>query len=655
MRRQEPILDRALRSAHISGKSELADFKGKLLDKNAAVPRQYIRYRTNVPIHKDIIFYEVMSGSRMGDNPYGIFEYLKSRPDYDDYLHVWSVARDATVPEEYKSSANVFFARRNTAAYAYFLACAGHVICNANLPDFFARRPDQLYLETWHGIPYKSLGRNAPSARFGSVAGNSTFLKATHLLTPCDFMADELLSGYSMRGASNATLAELGYPRVDLTVDATSEECARLRERLGITTADDGGSYRPTVLYAPTWRDEKGKDVIDSEQLTGDLEALAKLDVQLIYRGHHRMNRLLKDGQVGDQIANVIIPPHEISSNELLTVVDVLITDYSSIFFDFLPTGRPIVHYLYDLEHYKRTRGLTLETDELPGTVALEQSELTDAVAAAADQVKAAGFDRSFRDEPLQGEPYRRAQLRFCPHEDGHSSRRAAEFFFNGTTGDFPTRGARDGRTTAVFWAGSLTETADHRAFYQALIESGRSSDEQTVLIIEKRAPIDKNVLKVIKQLGDEISTLSYVSTDALLLLGEEPGYNRFLSDKEMNRGAITTILKRNSMIRGILSHEYRRRLDDSQFDKVTTAPGLSNFELALATLADRRSSLPGGKRVKPRSSQPCTSQDLTKRATVERIAESVMPKGSKRRRLVGRGYRAGRRQLEHLFSKRSH
>src|SRR5699024_9656806 len=80
---------------------------------------------------------------------------------------------------------------------------------------------------------------------------------------------------------------------------------------------------------------------------------LSNLDVQLIFRGHHLMEKHIKG-----KLNNIKVVPANIDSNRLLGIVDLLITDYSSIFYDYLVTDKPIIHYLYDLETYSKSRGL---------------------------------------------------------------------------------------------------------------------------------------------------------------------------------------------------------------------------------------------------------------------------------------------------------
>lgn len=625
MNRGKSRLHKALKYAQVTG-----DFWVKPLGKAEAVRREYIKYRSTAPVSRRVIFYETMSGARMGDNPYGIFEYLRSHPSYGEFVHVWSFDGSESIPDRYRRLPDVVFARRGSASYAYFLAVAGRVVGNANLPGFFTRRPEQQYLNTWHGIPYKALGRNTPKARFGNPAGTATFNKATHVLTPCDFMTGAVVSAYSMSGVSNSTIAETGYPRVDLTLNPARRDLSRLSRVYGTDDPQVLGDERPRVLYAPTWRADNDEDIVDTDQLIDDLKALAGLNIQLMYRGHHRMNRLIKDSSVSDFIGEVIIPPHDISSNDLMTVVDILITDYSSIFFDFLPTGRPVVQYLYDLDDYGRRRGLNLELDDLPGDVAQTRQELLSSVESLAAAVGEAGPDADHIRNPLQGERYKRAQSRFCPHEDGHSSKRAVDFFIKNEAANVPTYRSRDGRPTAAFWAGDLPQGPEADEFLQELIESGQSSAEQTVLVIDRTAPVNKKLLKEIKGLGDKISTISYVPEGLSVLPSEVEDYDAYTAEENLNSDSAESLIAKSRVLTGLFAHEYRRRLDDAQFDRVVQGPGLTNHELGLSVFARKDVRLPAGTRVLSSDPGP------TAFARAEQLA---LPRGSARRRLLSRSY----------------
>src|SRR5699024_5865580 len=111
----------------------------------------------------------------------------------------------------------------NTRAYQYFLAGARYVICDSTLPRHFIRREGQKYLNPWHGIAFKTVGRANHAAKFGAVKTTRNLLQATHMVSACPDMTTSLINSYSLTGTATAGIAEVGYPRVDLTLAARAD------------------------------------------------------------------------------------------------------------------------------------------------------------------------------------------------------------------------------------------------------------------------------------------------------------------------------------------------------------------------------------------------------------------------------------------------
>lgn len=191
-------------------------WKKKLRDAEDLKTRQ-AEYNEAVPTNPKVIFYESMSGARMMDSPYALFARIYDDPAFREYHYVWSVRAQDLVPDELKAEPRITFVTRNTDAHMYFLALAGSIIGNSLLPDHFVRKADQKYLNTWHGIAYKALGRTEDSP-LGAAGSVYNLLQATHVLTPCPFMTETELSRFSLRGVFSGSMAEIGYPRQDLTM-----------------------------------------------------------------------------------------------------------------------------------------------------------------------------------------------------------------------------------------------------------------------------------------------------------------------------------------------------------------------------------------------------------------------------------------------------
>ena len=197
-------------------------------------------------------------------------------------------------------------------------------------------------------------------------------------------------------------------PRLDTSLTTSAQDRKALRGRLGLAEHDE----RRLVLFAPTWRGGVSKRELDREALVADLTAMASRDdVLVVYRAHRLSEKLLAGV---DLPVNVV--PKDIDTNELLAAVDVLVTDYSSILFDFLPQKRPIVLYMHDIEEYRAERGLYLDPAEVPGLACYDRGELASAIGRALDG---------------EGVAPQEALARYCPYEDGRASSRLARAFFD--------------------------------------------------------------------------------------------------------------------------------------------------------------------------------------------------------------------------------
>jgi CDP-glycerol glycerophosphotransferase len=297
------------------------------------------------------------------------------------------------------------------------LATARYVVSNDHFPRWFLRRDDQVCLQTWHGTPLKRLG-------FDVSAKLRTFRNFEHhwsdqvrnwqyVLSPNRFSTPILQRAYRVEGE----MLETGYPRNDvLAAPGLDERSRRLRERLGIPE----GSR--TVLYAPTFRDyvrdrRYGTYRLDNHLDIDRLRAAVGPDTVLLYRKHHYVVDAVPatdDGFVRD------VSSHP-DGTELMLAADVLITDYSSMMFDFAVTGRPMLFFTYDLEAYEEEiRGFYFDfTATGPGPVLRTTDEIADALNDL-DAVSAAYEHR-----------YATFAETFCEFDDGRAAERVVDRVFD--------------------------------------------------------------------------------------------------------------------------------------------------------------------------------------------------------------------------------
>lgn len=387
----------------------VADYVNKVYDNDRTKMSRAMRYNTfydNRQIVEKTVLFESMSGNRVSGNPLAIFKHMLEDDRFNDYTFIWAVNNDNVVPAVYKNLPNVIFVIRYTDQFYNYLATASMLINNVTFPDFFILRDGQSYLNTWHGTPWKKLGYDVEEAKMDFANSARNFLQATHLILPNQYTYHHQIVPYQVAGIYPGELAVTGYPRIDLTYE-TMKNPQMMKEALDI--CDD----KKIILYAPTWRGEKSFIDFDRQTLEHDLQQLSLLDAHVMFRGHHLAESLLQDLNR----TNVTIVPEKFDTNEMLGIADILITDYSSVFFDFLVTDKPIIHYVYDYEEYAKERGLYFGLEELPGEVTQSSDQM---IAAAANYLKTSYHPT---------EKYLKAKAEYVYKDDGNVTKRVVDWF----------------------------------------------------------------------------------------------------------------------------------------------------------------------------------------------------------------------------------
>jgi CDP-glycerol glycerophosphotransferase len=356
----------------------------------------------------DTVVYASFGGRQYSDSPRAIHEELVRRQA--PLEHLW-VAGDGSC----RAPSTAAPLRADSREHYEALARARYVVTNDYFPDWFERRPDQVCLQTWHGTPLKRIGLEAANARTATARfqrhWEQQVVNWQHVVSPNRWSTPILREAYAIEG----DLLETGYPRADLLARPDRDAvAAEVRRRLGVP-ADVRA-----VLYAPTYRDHivdrRGRYRLDVKL---DLERLHKAvgdDTVILFRKHPYVSDTLPPVPNGF-VRDVSDYP---DGTELLLAADVLLTDYSSLMFEFANTGRPMLFYAYDLEAYQEEiRGFNLDyAATVPGPVLGTTAEVADAL----------------RDlDGLRAEyanHYERFAATFCEFDDGRAAERVVERVF---------------------------------------------------------------------------------------------------------------------------------------------------------------------------------------------------------------------------------
>ncbi|GGX90364.1 bifunctional glycosyltransferase/CDP-glycerol:glycerophosphate glycerophosphotransferase [Streptomyces anandii] len=330
----------------------------------------YERMLTRLPVRKGTVVFESHLGKQYSDSPRAVYEELKRRGA--PITAIWSYAgeRPTGFPDD------VELVRRWSWRYLRALAQAEYWIDNQGYPLRLTKRPETTYIQTWHGSALKRMGFDEPTYRMQSEQEQRAYQQALdrfdHFVVRSEHDVRTLARAYRI---PEHKLLRTGYPRNDALVRTRegaepSPEARRIAERLGI---DPG---RRVLLYAPTFRAHPDGRVRDFE-FPFDVERFAARygdDFTLLVRAHY-LNRLTLPPSVAGRVINVSAEP---DITPLMLLADGLITDYSSVMFDYALLQRPIVFYAHDWEEYAEdTRGTYFDLlTEAPGPVPRTEEEL---------------------------------------------------------------------------------------------------------------------------------------------------------------------------------------------------------------------------------------------------------------------------------------
>jgi CDP-glycerol glycerophosphotransferase (TagB/SpsB family) len=392
--RPDPTLYPALFRASVVGDeaSVILEFSAPLTDAErgpAGQARLGAEYRRARPTLTEAVFFESYFGQNASCNPRAIDRALVAvRPDVTRY---WSVT-DASVEVPVGAIAII----EGSEEWWRARASSRLLVVNDWLRKRYTKHGRQNVLQTWHGTPLKKIALSRKGVRpRAAVATLREKSRWDVMLAQNQFSSDIFRSAYAVR----SPIWQEGYPRDDvlLTGDAAS-----VRARLGIP---DGVKV---VLYAPTWRDDRpGK--IDHLDVATFTKELGPGFVTLI-RGHSRTMRPGSD-LFATGVVDVTSYP---DISELFLVADALVTDYSSVMFDFTVTGKPLYFFAPDLAHYRdQLRGFYFDLLPVaPGPVLSDPADLI----------------RYLRDPDAHiseyAERYVAWQAKFNPRDDGHAAER---------------------------------------------------------------------------------------------------------------------------------------------------------------------------------------------------------------------------------------
>lgn len=357
-------------------------------------------------ISPSTILFESFAGAAVADSPLALDREIALK--YPDAVRLWTVKHPLT-PVPSGAEPVVFGSQKWYDA----VSSAKILINNNNFPHFFRKRSDQFYVQTWHGTPLKRIGNHVPPKSL-SLSYRDLMTKEAErywdlMIAQSPWAAETLRDAFNFEGH----VLDLGYPRNDVLANPDQLDVLRHEARLRLGLNPD----QRVILYAPTWRDNLKErsghySSVDFLNVNKVAQSLGT-DTIILYRGHSN-SLSATPKKFNRQVIDVSRYP---DINFLIAASDTLVTDYSSIMFDYVVTGKPIVFVCPDLEEYRDSvRGFYFEFEATaPGPVVKSSK-------AAIDLLKSA---RVFSVDTT--ERYLKFRELYAGHDDGYSSTRVVQ------------------------------------------------------------------------------------------------------------------------------------------------------------------------------------------------------------------------------------
>ena len=337
--------------------------------KNAKNRTIFENWSSDKRIDGNLIFFESFHGQSYSHNPKYIYEKMLDMGYDKKYKFVWSYEGDLEIP------GNPIIVNRDEESYYKYLATSKFWINNISFP-VKEKRKTTIYLQTTHGTPLKRMGIDIESESSKIVKGNITFeaRKWNYLISPNNYSYKIFKRAFMY----NKKILNTGYPANDIFYSRDQDmKSSKIKSELKLD------NNKKIILYAPTFRDisvdSEGNHYFDLQIDLDSLYANFKDDYIILLRFHYLISDVLKIDKNLKEFIYDVSKYDDI--HELCLISDILITDYSSVFFDFAHTKKPILFFTPDFNEYESTRGFYLDIKkDLPGPLLFDMDDLINGI-----------------------------------------------------------------------------------------------------------------------------------------------------------------------------------------------------------------------------------------------------------------------------------
>lgn len=337
----------------------IAHFPFKL--KNRLFGREFFEAYLNARKDERIIpnraLYIANSGDNIACNVYALMKEAYNRGTYEIFVAVKNPQKDTPMLRT-AGLLGVCVLDINSDEFQRVLATAKYIVVNYRIPTYFSKRDGQVIMNTWHGTPLKTLGKHVNNGLIDLGNVQSQFISSDYLLYPNEYTRDRMIDAFCLDRLFEHTVLVKGYPRNDIFFDRSYEEQLRKELRL---------ANKKVFIYMPTWRGtsvaatsrDYGKEI---NAILSYLDSKLNDEVVLYVKLHNLAMKTIKL----ESFQHIKLFPSNLEIYYFINIADGLITDYSSVFYDFANTQKEIILFTYDKEAYYKERGMYEDINDYP-------------------------------------------------------------------------------------------------------------------------------------------------------------------------------------------------------------------------------------------------------------------------------------------------
>ena len=381
---------------------------------------KYLRYKLFYKMDDKVIFFEAFGGRNYTCSPKAIYEKMLEMKEFEDFKVVWAFVDPSK--HEVLNDNRLTIVKTNSKEYYKYFSIAKYWIVNSIIDEGIIKKKNQVYVQCWHGTPLKKLRYDIEvnGAVLNTVEeirkrNDRDAKKFDYFISPSEYCTEKFTSAFNLKALGKKNIIiEKGYPRNDFLFNKTKKDIDNIKKKLGLPLD------KKVIFYLPTFRDNQHTSGVGyTYNLAIDFNSLKKKfskEYIILFSPHYFIANSIDLSKYKGFVFNVA---RYDEINELYLVSDIIMTDYSSVFFDFANLKRPMLFYMYDFDDYQNNlRDFYISLDELPGPISKTQDELE-------NNLK--NIDSIFKD--YKGK-YEKFNKKYNYLDDGNASERVIKVIF---------------------------------------------------------------------------------------------------------------------------------------------------------------------------------------------------------------------------------